>query len=600
MFRGLLFMWKFAWKTEKSYLCIRILQQLVSAIALLANVTMPKFIIDELAGAQRVDRLLFLAGGYLLALLIANSLSSYLLLAGFNGRIRVSNAYTLFLHEKLARADYEQMQSPRFMELKTRAEKFLTADWHGNFYLLDEALSVIGQTFTLAGVAAIVFTLDPVVALVLCALILVQVAVDARAKNREIDISLRTAACERQHRYYTNLFEGAEYAKEIRVNALGDWLLAREKASLDAGAALYRKRNALYIKSGIAGAANTFLQQSVAYAYVIYRTLAGQIGIGDFYLYTNAVSTFSASMRAAIGSLVWIKSYGKYYDALDEYLNIPETVRAGECPLPKKPYAFVLDDVGYRYPGQDTWALRHVNLTIAPGEKLSVVGENGAGKTTFIKLLMRLYDPTEGRITMNGTDIRALDYDAYMSAFGAVFQDFQLFAFTLGENVSLSDAGHARDRDIEAALGRAGLSGRLSTLPDGLQTIVSRQLDAPAEWSSVFRRKESTGFEPSGGEAQKIALARALYRDAPVVLLDEPTAALDPRAEYEMVRRFDTMVAGKTAIYVSHRLSSARFCDRIAVFQGGAIVELGTHGALMAKNGKYAELYQMQAQYYIE
>lgn len=600
MFRGLFFMWKFGWKSDKRYIVCGIALQFVNALIPLVGVTVPKFIIDELVGAKHLDVLLILTGSFLLTLLLANSLSTYLSLTGFNGRIRVHGAFTQFLHKKLARADYERIQDPRFLDIKTKAEKFLTADWHGSFYLLDEALSLIGHLFTLAGVVVIVVTLDPIVALILFLLILLQAAVDAWAKKKEIAISLESTVYERHGMYHAGLFESAQYAKELRINGLENWLLKREKTILDKGAAFYRQSNSFYIKSGVIGALNTFLQQSVAYAYVIWKTFTGQLGIGDFYLYTGAVNTFSASMRAMINSFTWIKSYGKYYDALYEYLNIPETIRSGSDPVPQGPYIFSFEDVGYRYPGQTTWALRHIDLTIAAGEKLSIVGENGAGKTTFIKLLLRLYDPTEGRITLNGTDIRQFDFDSYAALFSAVFQDFQLFAFTLRENVALSESDSAEDGKLEDALRRAGFSERLVTLPDGLETIVSRQFEAPADFPSVFKQKESTGFEPSGGEAQKIALARALYRDAPIAILDEPTAALDPRAEYEMYGQFDEMVAGKTALYVSHRMSSARFCDRIAVFLDGSIAELGAHDELMSYGGQYAELYGMQAKYYTD
>lgn len=598
MFRGLAYLWKFSWKSDKKYLFCAVALQWIRALIPLASVTFPKFIIDELTGAQRPDFLLLLAGAFLVVLCAANCLSNYLMLKGFNGRIRVANAFLLFMHKKLANADYASIQDPHFLDVKTKAEKFLSADWHGYFYLLDEALSLIGHVLTLAGVIAIMMTLAPWVAVVLSLLILGQIAVDAWAKKHEIAISLESAVFERHTMYYAGLFENAQYAKELRVNVLGDWLLNREKNFLQKGEHLYQKRNAFFIKSGASGAFSTFLQQSAAYAYVISKILSGQIGIGSFVLYTSAVNTFSMSMRSMINSFVWIKSYGKYYGALDEYLNTPETMRHGHSPVPEAPYTFCFENVGYRYPGQEIWALRRIHLTLTPGEKLSVVGENGAGKTTFIKLLMRLYDPTEGRITLNGIDIREIAYDAYMGIFGAVFQDFQLFAFPLRENVALANSDHADDAAIEDALKRSGFSGRLASLPDGLDTIVSRQFDTPSDFPSIFRQKEHSGFEPSGGEAQKIALARALFRNAPVAILDEPTAALDPRAEYEMYQQFDAMVAGKTAVYVSHRMSSARFCDRIAVFRDGEIGELGTHEELMEKDSHYAELYRMQARYY--
>lgn len=216
---------------------------------------------------------------------------------------------------------------------------------------------------------------------------------------------------------------------------------------------------------------------------------------------------------------------------------------------------------------------------------MSIVGENGAGKTTFIKLLTRLYDPTEGEILFNGVNIKKIEYEQYMSLFSTVYQDYKLFSFSLKDNIALNLP--VDDKRIQTVLERVGLSEKLRTLPKGMDTM-------------LYKNFAEDGFEPSGGEGQKIALARALYRDTSFVILDEPTAAWDPRAEYEMYRNFNEMVAGKTAVYISHRMSSTKFCDKVAVFTKGKLVEYGTHNDLIKKDGLYKELFDMQAQYYKE
>lgn len=249
-------------------------------------------------------------------------------------------------------------------------------------------------------------------------------------------------------------------------------------------------------------------------------------------------------------------------------------------------YSIEFKDVSFKYPNTDVYALRHINLKFKIGEKLAVVGMNGSGKTTFIKLLCRLYDPTEGVILLNGVDIRKYNYQEYLSVFSVVFQDFRLFAFSLGQNVA-ADARFNRSK-AEACLKEAGFGKRLSEMPEGLETCLYHDFD-------------KNGVEISGGEAQKIAIARALYKNAPFIVLDEPTAALDPVSEYEVYRKFNEISGGKTAIYISHRLASCRFCDNILVFNEGQIVQHGTHEALLAQpSGKYAELWNAQAQYYTE
>ncbi len=281
--------------------------------------------------------------------------------------------------------------------------------------------------------------------------------------------------------------------------------------------------------------------------------------------------------------------YCLHLQKLFDYLDIPSHMYQGTLTVEKRDdneYFVEFRDVSFRYPNTDHYALRHVNFRFKVGEKLAIVGMNGSGKTTFIKLLCRLYDPTEGEILLNGVDIRKYDYDEYLSIFSVVFQDFRLFSFRLGQNVA---AGVAYDPERAAScLAKAGFSGRFDHMPEGLDTC-------------LYKDFEKNGVEISGGEAQKIALARALYKNAPFIILDEPTAALDPIAEYEVYSKFDEIVGEKTAVYISHRLSSCRFCDTIAVFDKGQIVQKGAHEELVGdERGKYYELWHAQAQYYTE
>ena len=270
-----------------------------------------------------------------------------------------------------------------------------------------------------------------------------------------------------------------------------------------------------------------------------------------------------------------------------EFLDYPNNMYQGSLTTEKRrdnKYEIEFRNVSFKYPGSNSYALKNVNLKFNIGEKLAIVGMNGSGKTTFIKLLCRLYDPTEGTILLNGIDIRKYRYDEYMNIFSIVFQDFKLFAMPLGENVATSS-----DYDKEKVLSvleKAGFGERLEKMSKGLETHLYKQLD-----------KE--GVEISGGEAQKIAIARALYKDAPFIILDEPTAALDPVAEAEIYEKFSEMVDDRTAVYISHRLSSCKFCDEIAVFHEGRVVQKGTHFDLLQDSkGKYYELWNAQAQYY--
>ena len=331
----------------------------------------------------------------------------------------------------------------------------------------------------------------------------------------------------------------------------------------------------------------TAVMTCAVYLFVCLKSWGGAFDVGLVTRYVGSATQLFGGISLLLLTLSQVRVNGTFLDTTFRFLDLPNHMYQGSLTTEKRSdrnYQVEFKDVSFRYPGTDRWALRHVNVKFRIGSRLAVVGPNGSGKTTFIKLLCRLYDPTEGEILLNGIDIRKYRYEDYMDIFSVVFQDFRLLALPLGENV----AGAAEyDRDLaERCLRGAGFGERLDTMPKGLDTVLYKELD-------------QDGVEVSGGEAQKIAIARALYKDAPFIVLDEPTAALDPIAEADIYAKFDAIAGDKTAIYISHRLSSCKFCDAIAVFDQGAIVQTGTHDTLVAdENGLYHKLWQAQAQYY--
>ncbi len=336
-----------------------------------------------------------------------------------------------------------------------------------------------------------------------------------------------------------------------------------------------------------AGTAVTRSITGIAYVYVCLKAWAGAFGVGQIAQYVGAITSLAGGVSELLRSLAILRTNTVYLRTVFEFLDLTNDMYQGSLTTEKRSdreYDVEFRHVSFRYPGSGNWALKDVNLKFKVGERLAVVGPNGSGKTTMIKLLCRMYDPTEGEILLNGINIRKYNYDQYLAIFSVVFQDFQLLSQPLGENVAGAmeyDRKRARN-----ALETAGLAGHLESLPQGLDTYLYRDFD-------------TSGVEVSGGEAQKIAIARALYKDAPFIVLDEPTAALDPIAEAEVYAGFDTLIEDRTAIYISHRLSSCKFCDRIAVFENGSIVQSGTHDGLLAEaGGTYERLWEAQAQYY--
>ena len=329
------------------------------------------------------------------------------------------------------------------------------------------------------------------------------------------------------------------------------------------------------------------LANAVCYLFVAIKALFGAFGVGSIVQYVAVLSRLGEGLQELMYILSDNEVYCTHLQKLFDYLELPNHMYQGSLTVEKRDdneYYVEFRNVSFRYPNTDTYVLKHVNLKFKVGEKLAVVGMNGSGKTTFIKLMCRLYDPTEGEILLNGVNIKKYDYNEYMSIFSVVFQDFRLFSFSLGQNVSAS-ASYDREKVIEC-LKKAGFAERLNSLPNDLDTFLYKDIDAE-------------GVEISGGEAQKLALARALYKNTPFIILDEPTAALDPISEYEVYSKFNEIAGTKTSIYISHRLASCRFCDKIAVFHEGEIIQIGSHEELLADSkGKYYELWNAQAQYY--
>ena len=323
------------------------------------------------------------------------------------------------------------------------------------------------------------------------------------------------------------------------------------------------------------------------YVFTCLKAWAGAFDVGSVTQYVGAATALAGSIYALLEAYGDMKANTEHLATTFRYLDMPNAMYQGSLTTEKRAdrnYQVEFRNVSFKYPGSESWALRNVSMKFRVGKRLAIVGENGSGKTTFIKLLCRLYDPQEGEILLNGIDIRKYRYDDYMNIFSVVFQDFQLISQSLGSNV----AGSMRydPQRVEKALTDAGFGPRLKTLPKGLET-------------QLYKDYSEDGVEVSGGEAQKIAIARALYKNAPFIILDEPTAALDPMAEAEIYAKFNEISGDKTAIYISHRLSSCKFCDEILVFHQGAIVQQGTHEALLSrKGGKYAQLWNAQAQYY--
>lgn len=436
---------------------------------------------------------------------------------------------------------------------------------------------------------------DPIFALVLAAGILIISILAGRLSARAMqcwgDFSEEATFGNRRFAHFGFLGRDKRRAIDIRMNDQQRLVRAYWSGGSVFGihgvfAKAARGKMGVYASLGVC---ITTLTTGMIYLFTCLKALGGAFDVGSCTQYIGAATAMVANVFALTDMIGTLKANTPYLEKTFAFLDIPNSMYQGSLTTEKRSdrrYEVEFKDVSFRYPGSDIWALRHVNMKFKVGKRLAIVGENGSGKTTFIKLLCHLYDPQEGQILLNGIDIRKYRYDDYMSIFSVVFQDFQLICQPLGNNVAGS-MEYDRER-VKRALIDAGFADRLAAMEKGLDTM-------------LYKNLSEDGVEVSGGEAQKIAIARALYKDAPFIILDEPTAALDPIAEAEIYSKFDEIAGDKTAIYISHRLSSCKFCDEIAVFHEGAVVQQGSHAELLAdRGGKYYALWNAQAQYYTE
>lgn len=375
--------------------------------------------------------------------------------------------------------------------------------------------------------------------------------------------------------------------KEIRIFRQNDIINRSYDEAMDHHAKLCNRLGKLQGRYNGFTALTAALSSGAIYLFVSLKALAGIFSVGSVVKYVGAITQLCKGIDDVMTYAVGLKQLLRWLRLYWDYMDTRNINYKGTLPVEKRDdneYEIEFHHVSFRYPGTEKYVLRNLNMKLRIGQRLAIVGMNGSGKTTMIKLLCRLYDPTEGQITLNGIDIKKYNLAEYMSLFGVVFQDYKLFSFTLGQNVATSreyDRAKALD-----ALDKAGFADRLCQLDDGLDTY-------------LYNNFGESGVEISGGEAQKIALARALYKDAPFIILDEPTAALDPIAEFEIYSKFNEIVGSKTVLYISHRLSSCRFCDDIAVFDKGQLIQRGSHDTLISNiTGKYHALWNAQAQYY--
>ena len=579
-----------------------------SSIAPFVNIYMSARIIDELIGNKDIDKIILLVGITMVLNLVIHLLST--------GFYHVSNRYRgiaiqnqdMAMNEKIVSMDYEHIEDSEVHSLRTKISESkningggiyglitLTTELAKGFTKLIVSILIAIGLFKVSGVVEGNMSIinKPVFLYMFFILVIIVTYINLKLRSTgEKKFFAHISKFMDMNRilgFYINTALDYNSGKSIRLYNQKDIFQRELDVFYEAGKETFDNTGRIGAKYFGIGALLSSSLGGLVYIFVGLKALAGSISIGSIVQYTGAINQFIQGSADTFSSINSIINNNQYLQLYIDFLNIEGEKYKGTLPVEKRnddEYEIEFKNVSFKYPGTEDYVLKNISMKLNIGERLAIVGMNGSGKTTFIKLLSRLYDPNEGEILLNGIDIKKYDYDEYLNLFSIVFQDFKLFSFSLGQNVTASvDYDEERVREV---LEKAGLKDRLETMPKGIDTPLYKDFD-------------EDGVEVSGGEAQKIALARALYRDAPIIILDEPTAALDPIAEFEIYSKFNEIVGTKTAFYISHRLSSCRFCDEIAVFHQGEIIQKGTHDILLEDiYGKYYELWHAQAQYYNE
>lgn len=582
MFRGFIYLIKLCFKYKKSTIFYLFLRQLVDSAAPLINIVMPKLIIDEMTYNQNIFKLLLYVSIFLISLCFSRQLSLFFGIKFYLAKLEVENKFENTLCEKLLNTDIETLESPNFLDLQKKAERFIYAEGYGFGGILDKVSAILSIFIVFIGIISIMFILNPIVVITFVVLSALNAFAHYKSQQANIKLDLERPVEERKINYYLNLLSNSSKQKEIRIYKMCNLIVEKYNDRKKVLKDFFRRTMYNNFYAQIFMSVTGLIQQATAYAYLIIEFIGGQITFGSFTMYLNAINSFSSSMDDVVRAIIDIRQYSEYYVNVDEYLNLKSnlrTVKKRSIDINKN-FVFEFENVYFKYPKSDDYVIKNLSLRIYPHTKIAIIGENGAGKSTFIKLLSRMYKPTKGTIKLNGYDIYDYDYDEYMKLFAIVFQDYNLFAFSVEENISISEKNEQKVKD---SLIKSGFDIKL--LPKGLKNQISREFD-------------EKGFIPSGGEGQKIAIARAIYKDAPIVIMDEPTAALDPRSEYKIFKDFKALSEDKISIFISHRLSISKFCDTILVFKAGQIVEMGNHDELIALKGLYYELFNIQSKFY--
>lgn len=580
---------KQVWKVSPAYVLLILLNGLIGGGKIILNMVLPMFLIDELTSGRDVKKLILfgacIVANNVIMTFITDSLQKY-------RDVKdewVQNVMVEKLGERIMNLEYSYLENTYYLDLKERAI-FAVQNQSAIVAIITLIANTVQGVITLAGLMVILFTLGPVLMTAIAIGVVLMILIVKAASGTMVALMNRIIPINRIFGYYAGIAADKPAQKDLRLYHMDKLVTEKIRQSNEATCDEFDVANR---KMGLANGANGVITEFISaftYGYVGIRTISDMFGsritLGSLTMYVSSAITFSSTIIQFGENLIGLWQNSQFLVPYQEFMALKEeTIEDGGVPMDDIVETLEFRNVSFTYPKAEKPVLKNVSFAVKKGEKISIVGLNGAGKSTLVKLICRMYKADSGEILVNGRDIYDYDYLSYMNVISAVFQDYKLFNFTIEENISCRESGADENR-VNYLIDEVGMREKIDTLPEGIHSRFGKEYD-------------EDGVELSGGQGQKIAIARALYKKASMVILDEPASALDPIAEAEIYEKFNSLVEDKTAIYISHRMSSSVFCDRILIIDGGTVSDFDTHENLMKKTDSlYYKLFTSQAENY--
>ncbi len=582
--KNLIYYFRKSWQMARSFLVSTLCRNIFTALISLIGVIGLGVVIDALTSGKSKKEVFTVIIIYLSANLAVTLINQVLILLENNAMRKASNVLQYGYMRDCIDIDYHYVQDRKVLNLKRKSMMAHPA------FSLNHVGSSLNYLVQLIGLISIFSLLSPIFIVIVLLISSILIWLTTYTQKCDYDFKNERVEDDRKLKYLYDVMTKYKFAKEIRINNAGEFIDKKYDSAFSAQIKKLKKLLRKKLGVNLLSVLLSCIQAAVMYLYFTYQVVSGNIGIAEYSVMLASTTLFNSALLSLFKSLGMVNNalkaaevYREYEETLKNNCSIKDSNSLPKVNIDMRRASLKFENVSFCYPGSASDTLKNINLEIKPEKKLGIVGLNGSGKTTLIKLILRLYKPTEGKIMLGGIDIWEIPYSQYSKYLGVVLQDFALFAYSVRENLVFD--GEYNEKKLYDSIEKSGLREKTASLPNGIDTSIYRDLD-------------DKGIEFSGGEGQKLAMARAIYRDAAILILDEPSSALDAIAEYELFSRLGETAKGKTTIFISHRLSSTLFCDSIAVIDKGSVIEQGSHTELIEKNGFYAELYHSQSKYY--